>query len=43
MKVIWSDFVSKILNEIYSYHKEIATTKIAMKIKKISSHQQNCY
>jgi len=34
MKVIWSDFASEMLNEIYSYHKEITSVRIAKKIKK---------
>jgi toxin ParE1/3/4 len=33
MKVIWSDFASDILIDIYKYYKEVAGTTIAKKIK----------
>ncbi|MCD4680170.1 MAG: type II toxin-antitoxin system RelE/ParE family toxin [Bacteroidales bacterium] len=33
MKIIWSDFASKTLIEIYKYHKEVASKSIAHKIK----------
>lgn len=33
MKIIWSDFASEILLEIFQYHMEIAGKNIAYKIK----------
>ena len=33
MKIIWSDFASMTLKDIYNYHKSIAGTPIARKIK----------
>lgn len=33
MKVIWSDFASKTLKDIYDYYKEVASKTIARKIK----------
>lgn len=33
MKVIWSDFASKTIQEIYQYHKMVAGVNIAKKIK----------
>jgi len=33
MKIIWSDFASEILLDIFLYHKELAGKKIASKIK----------
>lgn len=32
MKVIWSDFASKTLKDIYDYYKEVASETIARKI-----------
>ena len=34
MKIIWSDFASKALSEIYVYYKEVAGIKVAQQIKK---------
>lgn len=34
MKIIWSDFASFTLKEIYKYHKEEVSISIAQKIKK---------
>ena len=34
MKIIWTDFASKMLREIYDYHKTTAGYKTAVKIKK---------
>ena len=34
MKIIWTDFASKMLREIYDYHKVNASRKTAVKIKK---------
>lgn len=33
MKIIWSDFASETLSEIYQYYKEKASPTIAQKIK----------
>ena len=33
MKIIWSDFASEILKEIYKYHKTVAGETVAQKIK----------
>jgi plasmid stabilization system protein ParE len=33
MKVIWSDFASDTLKDIYDYYKEVASESIAQKIK----------
>lgn len=33
MRIIWSDFSSRILNDIYQYHKEKAGYSVAQKIK----------
>jgi toxin ParE1/3/4 len=33
MKVIWSDFASETLKDIFQYHKEVAGKNIAQKIK----------
>jgi toxin ParE1/3/4 len=33
MKVIWSDFASESLKDIYDYYKEVASESIARKIK----------
>jgi len=33
MKIIWSDFASETLSEIYQYYKEKASQTIAQKIK----------
>jgi len=33
IKIIWSDFASKTLTEIYKYHKEVAGENVARKIK----------
>lgn len=33
MKIIWSDFASRTLNEIFDYYKENASISIARKIK----------
>ena len=33
MKVIWSDFASETLKDIYDYYKEVASETIARKIK----------
>jgi toxin ParE1/3/4 len=33
MKVIWSDFASETLKDIYDYYKEVASESIARKIK----------
>ena len=33
MKIIWSDFASETLKEIYDYYKEVANETIARKIK----------
>lgn len=33
MKIIWSDFASKSLKEIYLYHKEAASESIAKRLK----------
>lgn len=33
MKIIWSDFASETLIEIYKYHKTVASIEIAKKIK----------
>lgn len=32
MKIIWSDFASETLKDIFQYHKEIAGKKIAQKL-----------
>lgn len=34
MKIIWSDFASETLKDIYNYYKEVANENIAIKIKK---------
>ena len=34
MKILWSDFAKLMLYEIYLYHKENASVRIAQKIKK---------
>jgi toxin ParE1/3/4 len=33
MKIIWSDFASETLQEIYKYHKEVAGETVAKRIK----------
>jgi plasmid stabilization system protein ParE len=33
MKVIWSDFASETLKDIYNYYKEVASESVARKIK----------
>jgi len=33
IKIIWSDFASKTLAEIFEYHKEVADKNVAQKIK----------
>ena len=33
MKIIWSDFASKTLKEIFQYHKKVAGKNIAQKLK----------
>ncbi|MDD2550060.1 MAG: hypothetical protein PHD00_08205 [Bacteroidales bacterium] len=33
MKVIWSDFASEMLKDIYDYYKEVANETIVRKIK----------
>jgi toxin ParE1/3/4 len=33
MKVIWSDFASEIIKDIYDYYKEVASETVAKKIK----------
>ena len=33
MKIIWSDFASKTLRDIFQYHKEVAGKNIAQKLK----------
>lgn len=33
MKIIWSDFATKMLKEIYTYHKDRVSLKIAKNIK----------
>lgn len=33
MKIIWSDFASKTLKEIYKHNKEVANKDVALKIK----------
>jgi len=34
MKIIWSDFASETLKDIYNYYKEVANENIAIKTKK---------
>jgi len=33
MKIIWSDFASRTLKDIFDYHKDVAGKRIAQKIK----------
>ena len=33
MKIIWSDFASKTLRDIFQYHNEVAGKNIAQKLK----------
>ena len=33
MKIIWTDFASNTLSEIYKYYKEVAGENVAKKIK----------
>lgn len=33
MKIIWSDFATEMLKEIFTYHKEIAGNNVAKRIK----------
>ena len=39
MKIIWSNFASDVLKDIFNYHKEVANIKVANKIK---NNLQNC-